>query len=239
MDQAREVQRRGFAGAQYLGKPALEPRTAVILAREQSRGRGREGRVWFSERDAGLYLSFLLDGSGIEEWGVIPLVIGVAVLHTTADYTSSLRLKWPNDVVSVDAEGNISAKLAGILCERFSSTWLNVGVGLNLFPQKEASGAVSLSELSAKSVKFPAAFAALSASIFAACYRLRREGFDPFYEQCEAAQVLRGRRISALSLGQRIDGVVSGITRRGSLLLEAAHGPVELFAGDIHIVDVR
>ncbi|MBK1656718.1 biotin--[acetyl-CoA-carboxylase] ligase [Paracraurococcus ruber] len=117
--------RRAEAGA---------PEGLAILAREQTAGRGRAGRVWASPR-GNLYLSVLLRPEGpareAPQWS---LLAGVALAEAAAAVLrdpAALRLKWPNDLLLG------GAKCAGILAETAllpggGLAWLSLGIGVNL-----------------------------------------------------------------------------------------------------------
>ena len=123
------------------------PAGTVVIAEEQTAGRGRDGRTWHSPA-GGVWLGMLLRPARAE-LGVISVRVGLAV----ADAADALlgrvetRLKWPNDVLLGER------KLAGILCEgRWHGEtlqWLAVGVGLNVrnvIPAAVARRAVALEE---------------------------------------------------------------------------------------------
>ena len=118
---------------------------AVLIAEEQTAGRGRLDRAWSAPARSGLFLSLLLrpglkdaTGGGAvprEHWSWLPLLVGVAVgasLSRTAG--AELGLKWPNDLlVTVDGE---ERKLGGILAELSGDgsegDAVVVGIGLNV-----------------------------------------------------------------------------------------------------------
>ena len=97
------------------------PETA-LMARRQTAGRGRLGRVWISQ-PGNLHLSILLRPGPILHPGHWSLMAGVALHQTLA--RSNLRLKWPNDLL---LDG---AKVAGILIDA-APGWLVMGIGVNL-----------------------------------------------------------------------------------------------------------
>ncbi len=104
------------------------PPGSVLVAEEQTRGRGRLDRVWQSKPGAALTFSVLLRPAGVPPGnrGWLPLLAGVAVaagLRVQAGLETSL--KWPNDVLAGQA------KLAGILAEQ-TGTAIVVGIGLNV-----------------------------------------------------------------------------------------------------------
>ncbi len=100
------------------------PPGTVVLAREQTAGRGRRGRAWCSEADRGVWLSLVLRGSDVD--ARLPLVVGVACAVAVEDHGArDVEIKWPNDLM---VEGR---KLGGVLCESRAGG-LIVGIGVNL-----------------------------------------------------------------------------------------------------------
>jgi BirA family transcriptional regulator, biotin operon repressor / biotin---[acetyl-CoA-carboxylase] ligase len=105
---------------------------SVLVAEEQTAGRGRLDRSWHSPTGAGLTFSVLLRPAEIAPGsrGWLPLLTGVAVAAALAHQTAvDARLKWPNDVLADDPED--PRKLAGILAEQAGGA-IVVGVGLNV-----------------------------------------------------------------------------------------------------------
>jgi BirA family transcriptional regulator, biotin operon repressor / biotin---[acetyl-CoA-carboxylase] ligase len=103
----------------------------VVFTRQQTAGRGQQGRSWFSSKGV-LTASFYLDRIPAIHLPCLSLLAGLAVIYAVEDSTivlkDKLRLKWTNDIML--AEG----KLAGILCEAItegSQARVIVGVGLN------------------------------------------------------------------------------------------------------------
>jgi BirA family biotin operon repressor/biotin-[acetyl-CoA-carboxylase] ligase len=107
---------------------------AVLIAEEQTAGRGRLDRSWQSQPGAALTFSVLLRPSEVppprRSW--LPLLTGVAMASALQDAAGlQVSLKWPNDVLaSADPPGG-SGKLAGILAEQAGDA-IVVGVGLNV-----------------------------------------------------------------------------------------------------------
>ncbi|MFD3519584.1 biotin--[acetyl-CoA-carboxylase] ligase [Streptomyces sp. NPDC058653] len=117
------------------------PEGAVLVAEEQTRGRGRLDRGWSAPARSGLFVSVLLrPGPDVpmERWGWLPLLTGVAVATAVARTAGvDTALKWPNDLlVTVGGkEGDENAKeerkAGGILAER-AGDGVVVGIGLNV-----------------------------------------------------------------------------------------------------------
>ena len=123
---------------------------AAVIALEQTRGRGRDGRRWEQVPGLGLALSVALRlGCDARQAGVIPLAAGLAVAQAShALGVSAARLKWPNDVLVGER------KLAGVLCELRRAAGggdaVVIGIGLNVrhsaddFPEPLRGHATSL-----------------------------------------------------------------------------------------------
>ncbi len=112
----------------------------VIIANTQTKGRGRLGRTWYSEKDKGVYMSIILKPDiMVEEAPKLTLLSAAAMLITLRKLTDlDIKIKWPNDLVLKHK------KLAGILTEMSLElgqiNYIVVGIGVNvgnyLFPDE-------------------------------------------------------------------------------------------------------
>ncbi|MET9469268.1 biotin--[acetyl-CoA-carboxylase] ligase [Streptomyces sp. NPDC006544] len=123
----------GSTNSDLAARAAGLPEGAVLVAEEQSAGRGRLDRSWVAPARSGLFFSVLLKpGPQVpqERWGWLTLLAGVAVatgLSRAAGVDTAL--KWPNDLlVTVDGE---ERKTGGILAERVADG-IVLGIGLNV-----------------------------------------------------------------------------------------------------------
>ncbi len=124
------------------------PGGTVVLAREQTEGRGRQERAWHSP-PGGVYLSVVFRPTSLPNPDLLPLLAGLGLVERLDGGFPGLgpALKWPNDVMVGDR------KLGGVLCE---SVWSDegprfvvAGVGLNVRPLEDppsgpGAGATSL-----------------------------------------------------------------------------------------------
>ncbi|MFF8725296.1 biotin--[acetyl-CoA-carboxylase] ligase [Streptomyces sp. NPDC015171] len=106
---------------------------SVLVAEEQTAGRGRLDRRWTAPPRSGLFFSVLLKPAGVpvDRWGWLPLLTGVAVATGLARAAGvDTALKWPNDLlVTVGGE---ERKAGGILAERAGEDGVVIGVGINV-----------------------------------------------------------------------------------------------------------
>jgi BirA family biotin operon repressor/biotin-[acetyl-CoA-carboxylase] ligase len=120
----------------------------VLVAEEQTAGRGRLDRGWQSQPGAALTFSVLLRPTEVPpaSRGWLPLLTGVAVASALPAVTGvDISLKWPNDVLAGPATRS-GGKLAGILAEQAGDA-IVIGIGLNVNAEQDelpVSSATSL-----------------------------------------------------------------------------------------------
>ena len=113
---------------------SFAPKPTLIVADQQSAGRGRLGRQWVSSPGASVLMSLCWPMQGMTAThDRVSMLTGVAVARAVEGLTigRSLRLKWPNDVM---LDGR---KLAGILIEAVQGAFI-IGIGLNVTRQSVA-----------------------------------------------------------------------------------------------------
>lgn len=111
----------------------------VVIAEEQSAGRGRQQRRWEAPAGRALLCSFLLKPPLPVAWAQLPMLAGLVVLRTLTTFAPQLvgeiGLKWPNDIL-LGATPPTAGKVAGVLIETSATTSADlaaiVGIGLNV-----------------------------------------------------------------------------------------------------------
>jgi BirA family biotin operon repressor/biotin-[acetyl-CoA-carboxylase] ligase len=213
------------------------PAGAVVVADEQTRGRGRLGRRWHSPPGESLYLSVVLRPP-LPPHRVPPLTLaaGVAVAEALIASDVMPSLKWPNDVL-IDGK-----KVAGILTEMSADVdrvhHLVVGIGVNLnvrrFPDELA--AIATSVLQARGT--PVVRAELAAVL---CARLEH-WFDQFVADGAAGVVAAwkqharffGQRVHVSAGRDQLDGVAEDVEDDGALRLRLDDGrALRVVAGEL------
>jgi BirA family biotin operon repressor/biotin-[acetyl-CoA-carboxylase] ligase len=199
----------------WAGEGAMEG--SVVVADEQTAGRGRRGAVWVCPAGEGLAFSQILRPSMPRAlWPRLALIAGLAVAKTLEILGLAAEVKWPNDVL---LEGK---KVAGILVES-SGDAVIVGVGLNVnvegFPEEIADTATSLLRATGQEQDRKILLEQLALSIRSHTARAERE-FPELLEQLRERCALSGKRVS-LWLGNEAQmATVVGIGDHGELLVE-------------------
>jgi BirA family biotin operon repressor/biotin-[acetyl-CoA-carboxylase] ligase len=215
----------------------------LVLAREQTRGRGRHGRQWRSPA-GNFYGSLILrPDRPLAEAASLSLVIALAALEACQSLTRrelDLTLKWPNDLMFR------GGKIAGILLEAAAGqdarpAWVLAGLGVNLasYPEDLPYPATSLAEqgVAADPERF------LEAYLAALGRRLpewQTDGFAPFRSTWLAHAAGLGQ-LARLRVGDEIrTGKLADLADDGSILLENPMGCLERFtAGELFFSDLE
>lgn len=233
------VRQTGSTNADLLRRGG--PEGQVLVAEEQTAGRGRMGRSWVSQPGAALTFSFLLRPTTVPpaRRGWLPLLTGVAAVAAVRGVAGlDATLKWPNDVLIGDR------KLAGILAEQ-SGDFVVTGVGLNVATAPDAlpSGAGGLRGTSLAIEGADVSREVLLAEILRQLerwYLAFRE--DPSPERAGLLAEYRrlcgtlGRTVRVELPGGRImSGLAEDIDGDGRLLVRerGAPAPIPVSAGDV------
>ena len=224
-----EARRRALAG---------DPGRLWIVAREQTQGRGRRGRVWKSP-PGNLYASALLiDPAPVVIAAQIGFVAGVALRRAVDDLggRGDVELKWPNDLVWR------GAKLAGLLAEGTAlgdgRSACIVGIGVNCVSAPSELNAGSLSIALAQPISPERLFERLALRFEESLSLWRRgEGFREIRAQwLERAAGLGGPVRIAGARGFR-EGVFETLDERGRLLLRTPSGHEAIEAGEVFLAE--
>lgn len=216
----------------------------VVIADQQSEGKGRMGRFWVSPPRVNLYLSVLLRPA-IELQNVTQITFLSAVAVAEAIEASGSfkpQLKWPNDVL---LNGK---KVAGLLNELNAETeqlhFLILGIGVNLnmtndqFPSNLRAPATSLLIEGSREVS-RLVFVRTLLEHIDRLYRLYlAEGFSPILQAWEKRCRMIGRKVEVDFQHSRLVGTVKGLDEAGALMLSLANGAEErILAGDVKLLD--
>jgi len=215
------------------------PEGVCIVAREQTRGRGRQERMWVSPADAGLYFSIVLRPRlSPEAWPLLMLAAAVAARDALAEACAlETDIKWPNDLL---AGGR---KLCGILAETVETPQGRaciVGIGINLSERAYPA------ELRAQATSIEGATGVRPGvePVLAALVRCLARRYAQLHAPGGATEIVRawsanssyatGRRVRVHTATRMFDGTTRGLEPDGALRVETAAGTIETVrAGDV------
>ncbi len=197
----------------------------AVMAKEQTAGRGRQGRTWVSPAGTGVYLTLTQAVShDVADQGFVSIVAGVAAAEWLEGYGLLVGLKWPNDL---RVNGR---KVGGILCERQNQD-LIIGVGINwsASPQGLDQETTSVSAEVGEPCSREQAEAELLASLHAAVALWDAEGTGDFPQRWWR---LAEKQRSYVYEGTQVQP--QGLSERGELLVCGSDGlPLSISCGEL------
>jgi BirA family transcriptional regulator, biotin operon repressor / biotin---[acetyl-CoA-carboxylase] ligase len=221
-----------------------EPHGTVVVAEEQTAGRGRAGRTWISEKSTGIHCTVLLRPPIPPAYApLLTLVAGLAVRDAAAeDFDSIPDIRWPNDIL---AGGR---KFAGILTEMHAEPdrvhYAVVGIGVNVnqtkMPAELADTATSLRMETGK-----------THSRFELLIRLLRhldryynlflsDGAAPILRRfAEVSSYFEGKRVRITTAAESFTGTTAGLEPSGVLRVarDDGCGIESVLSGDVAEAD--
>ncbi|MBP3853988.1 MAG: biotin--[acetyl-CoA-carboxylase] ligase [Ruminiclostridium sp.] len=212
------------------------PEGTVMIAGEQTAGKGRLGRSFYSPKDTGLYMSVLLRPRlpASDALAITTAAAAAVALAADALCGTSAGIKWVNDIYVG------GRKVCGILTESSlapdgSMKYAVLGIGVNVadggFPDDIADKAGALG---ADTALRPALAASILENFFAYYDKLPERGFMDEYRR---RSVLTDRVIEYERGGERLTGTVLGIDDEARLAVRGADGIIRyLSSGEVNII---
>lgn len=223
-DQAAELRRRGELFA-----------PAIVLAGEQTAGRGRGSNSWWSAAGS-LTVTFVLPTDPLIQPHQLPLIAGLAARNAAAELSgdNGVQLKWPNDLLY---DGR---KLAGLLCERIMEADL-IGIGLNvnldpnLAPPDLRLRITSLAQIRGNPLDMTDALAILGSHLRVSLRRATTEPFALLLREYDAHHALIGRDVCVTSSPGEppVYGRCEGLDEIGRLLLRSSGQVHHIISGQV------
>ncbi|MDA7025617.1 biotin--[acetyl-CoA-carboxylase] ligase [Bacillus sp. CLL-7-23] len=217
------------------------PEGTIIVADQQTEGRGRMARVWHSPAGNGIWMSLILRPAiPVQKTPQLTLLAAVAIVQAIEEQTGiSPEIKWPNDIL---VNGK---KTVGILTElqaeadQVHSVITGIGINVNQvasdFPDDLKETATSLRIVSGKKIDRAALIQTILLTFEKRYQDYTRHGFQPIKLLWESYALTLNRRLTARTLNGTFHGKSLGIDDEGVLLLETSEGIKRIYSADIDI----
>lgn len=211
----------------------------LVIAEEQTEGRGRRGRGWISPAGEGIFMSLILRPQvQPSQVPMISLEMALAVCNAIARVSGlEAKIKWPNDIV---CQGK---KVCGMLLEMDADAQgvhsVVAGIGINVhqtqFPEEIVHTATSLDLLCGKRLSRMEVVRAFLAA-FEEVEQLAARGTNVFMQAYRANSATIGQRVQVIALHGTYTGVAQDVTDSGSLIVIDEEGQRrEVLAADVSV----
>lgn len=207
----------------------------LVLAEEQTAGRGRRKRDFYSPYGTGIYMSLVFPvETSLAKFVPITVAASVAVVRAIRKLTDiECDIKWVNDIY-LDGK-----KICGILTEAVSNfesgmlTTVIVGIGLNVSTKEYPKELQKIAgSLLAEDVTRNELVAAITEELFNLSENLEA---PELMEEYKSHSFVIGKEITWLEKDEKKEGFVTGMDAQGHLLVETKEGRVTLTAGEISV----
>ncbi len=214
----------------------------IIVANQQTGGKGRLGRSFFSPGSKSILMSIILRPKIFpNDAAKFTLMSAVAVSNTMIRFDLNPQIKWPNDILF---DGR---KVVGILTEMSADVdkinYIVVGIGINVnierdeFPEDLKNIAASLCEMKGEKIS-RADFLKIFIEEFEKLYvEANQNDFEKILNQWRKYNITLGKKIRVLSAGssEEFSAIAEDIDNEGALIVKTENGLEKVFAGDVSI----
>jgi BirA family transcriptional regulator, biotin operon repressor / biotin---[acetyl-CoA-carboxylase] ligase len=223
--------------------PPRAGRAAVVLAENQTGGRGRRGRAWLAPPGGAICLSLGWVYSDMPaDLSALSLIVGLAAVEALKGLgITGVLLKWPNDLIT--ARGKLGGILMEMRAEAAGPVYVVVGLGINVMLDEAARSAIAEAGNTAddfRSQQLPvpdrnAIVAALLTQLIPALEEFPRNGLTPHLANWSASDALQDREVRIENQGEITRGVARGIDTHGALLVETPGGVQRFISGEVTV----
>lgn len=220
------------------------PDRSLFAAERQTAGRGRRGRSWLSDHQAGLWFSLLLrpEQQPASHFSRITLFTALCVAESLISLGADVGIKWPNDLVSAKSGRKIGGILTEMSTEDNRVQTLIIGIGININTQKFEAELASL----ATSVFLETGRMRMRSEVLQAVLRVFAEryasyGEDNWIRDYRSLCLTLGRVISVVpAQGEAWQGKAIDIDAAGELVAEDETGARRLvLSGEVSVRGLR
>lgn len=215
----------------------------IVVAEEQTDGKGRLERQFFSPRGKGIWFSVILRPKILpKDASKCTLMAAVAVAEAMTRFNLKPEIKWPNDILF---DGR---KAVGILTEMTGEiakiNYIVIGVGINVnisrdeFPEELRNVAASLSEMTGTNLSRVKIFRAVLEEFDKLYGEITVRGFNDIINHWRKYNITLGQNVCVIPAGDAgftFSGRAVGLNEDGALLVETESGLRTVYAGDVSI----
>lgn len=212
---------------------------ALVVADEQTGGKGRLGRSWHSPPGSGIWMSLILKPTmPLMHTPHLTLLISVAVTRVLRQATgAAVEIKWPNDLLIGGRK--VCGVLTEVRAEADQIHYCVAGIGINVhplshqLPQQLRSQTITLSEVTEQSLHRAELVAACCEEIEQLMQLYDEKGFSPVKTLWETYACMLDRWLTVHTATGMRTGQALGLDQSGALLLETDSGIETIFSADI------
>jgi BirA family biotin operon repressor/biotin-[acetyl-CoA-carboxylase] ligase len=226
--------------------PPAAGSAAVVLAEQQTGGRGRRGRAWVAPPGRAICLSVAWQYPELPaDLSALSLIVGLCVVNALHECGVTCKLKWPNDLVT--ANGKLGGILIEMRAESGGPVHVVIGIGLNVILDDAAREAIKAAGNVADDIRAQldlppdrnVIVAGVLRRLLPALRDFPRHGLKPHLSHWSACDALFDREVNVENAGEITRGVARGIDAHGALLIETPGGVQRFISGEVSVRQIH
>jgi len=212
------------------------PAWTVVVAENQTKGRGRHGREWLAPKGKNLCFNILLWAKNLnpEHYAPTTQIAAITLAEILKEKGIDANIKWPNDIL-VNKQ-----KICGIISELLPEQCISLGIGLNVNTEKSDFAnldrlATSLYIETGKIFDKNAILREFLSKFEENFEILQKKGLEPFIEEWKKMGCFTGHKAKIIDEGFVLEGIIEAVNNDGSLLFKTEKGLKTVWSGDLEI----
>jgi len=212
------------------------PQWSVVVAENQTMGKGRHGRVWLAPKGKNLCFNILLPTKNLkpEYYAPTTQIAAITLAEILREKGIEASIKWPNDIL-VNKQ-----KICGIISELLPEHSISLGIGLNVNTEKSdfanldrlaTSLFIETGEIFDKNAILQEFLSKFKPNF----ETLQEKGLEPFIEEWKKMGYFTGHKAKIVDDGSILDGIIEAVNNDGSLLFRTEKGLKTVWSGDLEI----
>jgi BirA family biotin operon repressor/biotin-[acetyl-CoA-carboxylase] ligase len=217
------------------------PEGTIVLAEEQTSGRGRMGRHWLSHGYKNLLFSIILRPSlSLDSIFILTIVLSIAVIDSIEKlHGLNVMIKWPNDLyIGMKKAGGILSEFA-VRDKGIEYVILGLGLNVNWRPEEKEGILYPATSIFAESGRKISRNDLLVEILkqFEVSYRKMISGaIGDLYERWNEYSLIMGKDVEIESKGEKVQGTAVRIDHQGALIIKRSDGAEHrILSGDVSL----
>lgn len=218
---------------------------SICTTEEQTKGKGRRGRTWLSNKHLGIYTSLLLKPKiEINEAFLVTCIIAIALVRAIKSSTGlSPKIKWPNDILINNKK--VSGTLTELSADFDGINFIVCGFGINVnqtfesFDSDLKKTATSLSIEKGKDIDRLKLFSIIVDEFLKVYHEFKLNKLTNLIEEYKSYSLVLNNEVYILKGNDKTKGIVTDIDKTGAIILKTKDGIDRIVAGEVSLRGVN
>jgi BirA family transcriptional regulator, biotin operon repressor / biotin---[acetyl-CoA-carboxylase] ligase len=218
---------------------------SIITTEEQTDGKGRRGRTWYSNKNLGIYTSILLKPNiAMNDAFKVTCVTAIAIVRAIKKFLDlDAKIKWPNDILINNKK--ISGTLTELSADFDGIHFIVCGFGINVNQSKNCfisevkDVASSLFLEKGEKIDRLGLYTCIIDEFIDVYNDFKKQSLDGLIEEYKSLSLVLGKEVYIINGNNKKQGIISDIDNSGAIILKTADGLERIVAGEVSLRGVK